>query len=340
MPAKIIVTLPVNKILLDGAREQFHPFEVCHQICRSAADVERLLGAKAEILFTNIVPSNIACCPDLKWVQLISAGIDHIHDTPVYQAPNIVLTTGRGLFSIAMAEYALGVMLCLARNLPKAMRFQQERRWTPNSERYHQFSGLELRGKQVGIIGYGSVGQQIARLCLAFGMSIKAVRRAQPDSEEARYVLPELRNLAQPAIDPVTILPDGLETLLATSDFVIVAAPLTVDTRGLIDTAAFQRMRETSYLINVSRGAIVDEAALCTALQTCQIAGAVLDVFSEEPLPSTSPLYACPNLIITPHISGIFSGMFDRGFAVFLENFERYRTGQPLYNTVSRLRGY
>lgn len=341
MTARIVLTLPIPKIRLEEERDRFRPYEVCHQVCQSQAEVDALLNENVQILFTNVVPSNVEPARNLKWVQLTSAGIDHVQHTPIYERPDIVLTAAQGIYSVAVAEYTLGVMLCLARNFSKAIRLQQARRWTPNSERYQEFPSLELHGKQVGIIGYGSVGKQIARLCIAFGMRVIALRRAaRQESHELRYVAPMLRNLPEPAVDHVSSFPDGLGNLLAGSDFVIVAAPLTTETRGLIDTNVFQLMKRSAFLINISRGPIIDEAALCNALKQRLIAGAVLDVFNAEPLSPASPLYACPNLMITPHIAGVFSDMFDCGLTLLLENFERYRAGMPLYNTVSRIRGY
>ncbi len=336
----ILCSLPVGTSLAKRIRQAVSPYRLRHCVARSPEEVDEALDGSVEILFTNQAPATLASAPNLRWVHLLSAGINHVIDSPIFSKPNIVLTTSRGVYDVAVAEFALGLMLSLARLLPKAWAFQQEKRWCDNADRLTVFSAAELRGRTAGIIGYGAIGQEVARLCHALGMKIAALVRPQQRAGELRYAAPELRRLRKPAPGKFYPSPRGLGKLLEQSDFVVITLPLTAETRNLIGGAALARMKRTAYLINVSRGGIVNERALIRALRKQQIAGAALDVFAQEPLPSTSPLYEVPNLIITPHLSGGFNQVLERAVDLFLENFRRYTRNQPLFNCVNRVRGY
>jgi phosphoglycerate dehydrogenase-like enzyme len=260
--------------------------------------------------------------------------------SPIYTQRELALTTGRGAYDVAVAEFTLGLMLSLSRNFQVALDLQRARKWCPNEERLKFFPNQELRGRTVGILGYGGIGQEIARLCCAFGMKPSALVRHNKEPREPRYRLPELRRLPAPGLEKVFHFPAGLGPLFERSDFVILALPLTPETAGLIGRAALGRMRQTAYLINVSRGALVNEQALVESLRLRTIAGAALDVFEQEPLGADSPFYRLENVILTPHISGAFTGMFERVVTMFLENLERYQSGKKLFNLVDRQRGY
>jgi len=250
------------------------------------------------------------------------------------------LTTSRGAYDVAGAEFTLGLMLSLTKNFKLALESQQTRKWCPNSERLNVYPNQELRGRTVGIIGYGGIGQEIARLCCAFGMKTSALLRRNKKPGEVRYRLPELRRLRPPRLEKVFEFPRGLNSLLKRNDFVIITLPLTPETAGLIDKSALACMQRTAYLINVSRGPLVQEDALVEVLRQGKIAGAALDVFQQEPLSEESPFYGLNNVLVTPHISGVFTGMLERVVTLFLENLERYSNGKKLFNLVDRQRGY
>jgi phosphoglycerate dehydrogenase-like enzyme len=269
-----------------------------------------------------------------------SAGINHIMQSPIYMREDLFLTTSRGAYDVAGAEFTLGLMLNLAKNSKLAFEAQQKKDWCPNSERLKVYPNQELRGRTVGIIGYGGIGQEIARLCCAFGMRVSALLRGNKKRGEVRYRIPDLRRLRPPVLEKRFQFPRGLGALLEQSDFVVITLPLTPETKGLIDGAALKGMHKNAYLINVSRGPLVKEDALIELLQREAIAGAALDVFQQEPLPMESPFYSLKNVIVTPHISGVFSEMVDRVVALFLENLQRYRNGKTLFNLVDRHRGY
>lgn len=278
----------------------------------------------AEILLHGSIPSGVfdhilGRAPQLRWVHSTAAGIDRLL-TPLVRSRGVVVTNARGVFSRPIAEYVVMMVLAISRRLPQLLELQRERTWQP-------LQATELADVTVGIVGYGSIGQEVARLLEPFGTQIVATRQ-NPD-----------RPPAPPA--NVRMLPaDGLGELLETSDIVVLAAPLTPATDGLIGARALQQMKESAYLINIGRGRLVDETALVGALEAGWIAGAVLDVFRVEPLPPESPLYRAPNIIITPHTSWSSRRVVDRSIELFIANLTSYLEGRPLENVVDLQAGY
>jgi phosphoglycerate dehydrogenase-like enzyme len=254
----------------------------------------------------------------LEWIHSFSAGIDRVA-TPIIRSRGLTVTNARGVFSRPIAEYVVMMCLAIARRLPQLLELQRERTWQP-------LRGRELGGLTVGIVGFGSIGSEIASLLAPFDTHVLATRRR-----------PELGG----APDNVELLAsDQLDELLRRSDVVVVAAPLTDETAGMIGAAQLQEMRETAWLINIARGRLLDEMALRRALEAGWIAGAVLDVFNEEPLPSDSPLYSMPNAILTPHTSWSSDRVVDRSLELFVANLHRFVAGEPLHNVVDLEVGY
>lgn len=276
--------------------------------------------APAQVLYALWpLPDLLARAPRLRWVQLTSAGVEQWRDTGVLQSP-AVLTNARGVASAAIAEHALMMMLMLVKGAPQMLREQGQRRW-------QRFRPGTLQGKTLGVVGLGSIGGQAARLALALGMRVLALRRSAREAhviEEGIRVLP----------------PSALEALLGESDFVLISLPVTPETAGFIGEAQLRAMRPTAHLINVARGQIVDEAALVRALKEGWIAGAGLDVFQQEPLPPESELWGLPNVIISPHVSGGVAASVEASFDLFCENLRRFLAGQALLNVVDKERGY
>lgn len=254
--------------------------------------------------------------PNLRWVHTISAGVDHIL-FPTLAQSNVVLTNASGVFNVPIAETVMAYMLAVVKRLPELLDQQRARRW-------HVLGLRELHGSTVGIIGLGDIGGEVARLSRAFGMHVIGLRRHPRPHEFADEVLG----------------PDGLHSLLSRSDFVVIACPLTEETRGLIGRAELEAMKPDAWLINIARGAIVDEEALLEALRDRRIGGACLDVFSEEPLPEDSPFWTLPNVIVTPHNSWSSPRIQEREVELFLENLRRYVAGEPLLNVVDKQAGY
>jgi len=260
--------------------------------------------------------------PRLAWVHSATAGVERLL-VPAAAGRGLVITNARGVFSDPIAEYVLMMILAIIRRLPQLLELQRERTWQP-------LPATEMRDTTVGIVGLGSIGRAVASLSLGFGARVVAIRRS---------------GAAGPA-DATTagieriMRPDQLPELLAESDMVVLAMPLTGDTTDLFDARMLARMRPGSWLINVARGGLVNERALIGALRDGPMAGAVLDAFREEPLPPDSPLYGLPNLIVTPHTSWTSGRVLDRTIELFRVNLIRYIAGEPLLNIVDTTKGY
>ncbi|MGH2400111.1 MAG: D-2-hydroxyacid dehydrogenase, partial [bacterium] len=245
---------------------------------------------ETEVLLSNpIVPDDIVeRAPGLKWLQLTSAGVDRLLNAPVVHS-QVKVMTASGIHAVPISEYVIGAMLAFAKGLPRAMRQQVERKW-------QGYWPEELEAKTVGVLGMGAIGARVVELSKALGMRVLALRR----SAVGRVTR---EGSAVNAADEV-LGPDELTYLLAESDYVVVALPLTEETRGLIGEAELRAMKPSAVIVNIGRGAIIDEAALVRALKDGRIAGAALDVFQQEPLPSDNPLWTFKNVIITTHQGG------------------------------------
>ena len=279
----------------------------------------RKLG-EAEIVFgPNRFPAEYAdAARALKWFQVINAGVDRMAKEGLLDR-GFVVTTAAGLAASGIAEYVVGVMVMLAKGLHTSVRDQAKHSWESRRT-------LELSGKTIGIVGLGEIGRETARRARAFGMRVVASRRnvsGVPDAD-----CDEL------------IAHSDLPRLLAQSDYVVVAVPLTPETRHLIGAAELATMRPSAFLVNVARGEVIDQAALISALENGTIAGAGLDVFDPEPLPTDSPLWDMPNVIISPHISGSVEDYGHKATALFLANLRRYVAGEPLSHVVDPVLGY
>ncbi len=271
----------------------------------------------------------VARAPRLTWVHSATSGVERAL-TPAARERSIVVTNARGVFTRPIAEHVLMLILAISRRLPQLLELQRERTWQP-------LEGMELRELTIGIIGYGSIGRAVASLAGAFGARVIAQRRnvggvlppADPDD-----AFP-----FEPA--PARIVgPDGLSDLLAESDFVVIAAPLTAETDGMIDAAALAAMRPSAWIINVARGRLIDDRALLRVLEEGRIGGAALDTFREEPLPPSSPFYDHANVIVTPHTAWSSARVLDRSIELFCDNLRRYAAGEPLRNVVDPGAGY
>jgi len=281
-----------------------------------AADADVILnGAFRGDLFCAVFP----LARKVRWVHSLSAGVETILSPELIASP-VPLTNGRGVFRESLAEFTITAILYFAKELRRMVRNQQAGLW-------EQFDVVEIKGQTLGIVGYGEIGRASAELAKALGMRVIAVRRRTSLSQ------------ADPLLDAV-YPPDKLCDLMAASDYVLAAAPITPDTRGMIGAAALQAMKPTAVIINVGRGPVIDEAALIDVLREGRIAGAALDVFDEEPLPPGHPFYELENILLSPHCADHVPGWVDLAMQQFMEEFERFRTGQPLRNVVDKQAGY
>ncbi|HEY6409563.1 MAG TPA: D-2-hydroxyacid dehydrogenase, partial [Ktedonobacteraceae bacterium] len=234
--------------------------------------------------------------------------------------------TATGIHATIISEYVFGSILMFNRNWPEMVRLQDRHIW-PRSANWYNLSGHELADQTLGIIGLGNIGRRIAQLGRAFGMRVLAIRRSVGE---------EQHNADVDQLYPV----ERLHDVLRDSDYIVLAVPLTPETDHLIGEAELRMMRPHTYLVNVARGRIIDEEALIRALQEKWIAGAGLDVTTQEPLPTESPLYSMSNVILTPHISGVSVHYDKRLTALFADNLQLYRANQPLRNQYDPQRGY
>lgn len=297
------------------------------------SDVEVLLrGPLPAATFDRL----LARCPDLRWVHSATAGVERVL-TPSAALRRLRITNARGVFSEPIAEYVMMMILAIIRKLPQLLELQRERTWQP-------LNATEMHDITVCVVGLGSIGRAVARLSLAFGARVVATRRVSDDpvatggsgaaSSPDAEADGELTGIAR-------LLPaDRLPELLAESDMVVLALPLTPDTENLFDAPMLARMKPGSWLINVARGRLVDERALVRALHEGPLGGAVLDTLREEPLPPDSPLYGLPNLILTPHTSWSSGRVLDRSIELFCENLRRFRADEPLLNSIDPTKGY
>jgi phosphoglycerate dehydrogenase-like enzyme len=283
----------------------------------------------AEILCSYTVPANWrTLASKLRWLQFPGAGVDSLASTGLLDADSgVIVTTATGIHATTISEYVFGSMLMFNWNWPQMVRLQAEHVWARSATWYH-LGGHELAGQTLGIVGVGSIGRRIAQLGRAFGMRVLGTRRS-------------IQNQGDQELDvDQSFPPEQLHEMLRLSDFVVISVPLTRKTEKLIGETELRIMRRNAYLVNIARGRVIDEQALVRALSEGWIAGAGLDVTEEEPLPSESPLYSLPNVILTPHISGNSAHYDTRLAALFADNLKRYSVGQQLQNQYDPTRGY
>ena len=286
---------------------------------RPDVDVEGLL-AEAEVLVATRIPSDVTeRAPKLKWIQVTSAGIDHLWQDCL-EGSDITVTTASGLHAIPMREFVLGGMLAFAKGLLRMVAQKQERRWD-------RFLVAELHGATLVLIGVGSIGGAVASAAKQLGMRVIAVRRRQ-----GRKGVPD-------SVDEVATS-DELPGVLARADYVVNSLPLTARTEGLLGEACFRAMKPSAVFVNVGRGRTVDQAALIRALAEERIAGAVLDAYEQEPLPADSPLWDLPNVLLSPHMGADTASYMERMTDILCDNLRRYAQGQALRNVVDPVERY
>jgi phosphoglycerate dehydrogenase-like enzyme len=314
----LVVSLPAPEEEVDRLRHAFPAIEI------TRVEPDDLIHALADadaVVAWRVPEEAIQNAPRLKWIHRGAAGVEDLI-TPTLRGSEIILTNSSGVHATNIAEHVLACMLAFARRLPKLLKMQQERAWSGR----RIIGVFELTGQTVMLAGVGDIGQAVATRAQALGMSTVAVRR---DSSRPR--------------------PDGIETImssdrlheaLGSAHHVVNSLPLTPETLGLFDAAAFAAMRHGSYFYNVGRGRTVDTEALVAAIESGRLAGAALDVTDPEPLPKESPLWEMENVIITGHTAGKTPHMWDRVFRLVEQNLQRYETGDPMLNVVDVDAGY
>jgi phosphoglycerate dehydrogenase-like enzyme len=287
----------------------------------------------------SLRPEQLAAARRLRWIHATAAGVSQLM-TPELVTRDIQVTNSRTIQGPVVAEHVIAVVLALAKSLPGAVQYQARHEWAQKRMWQEPPRLREINGATLGLIGFGTIARETARRALALGMKVVAVREHPAHGTSAG------RELAgSPAgvveLTAVEVLGhDSLDVLLSRSDYVVLAAPETPRTIGLMNSARLAQMRREAFLINVSRGSLLDEAALVAALRSGRIAGAALDVFQIEPLPADSPLWDAPNLLLTPHTAAVVDGLWERHYALIAENLRRFVAGRPLLNRVDKHEGY
>ncbi len=303
-------------------RADFPQLTVVHlegyeRLAEEIRDAEVLLG-------WSLRPEQFASAKRLRWIHSPAAAVHQLM-FPELVASDVLLTNARDVHGPVVAEHALALLLALAKRLPAAVRYQQSHIWAQQAMWEERPRPREVMGATLVLVGMGSIGREIVPRATALGMRVVAAREH-----------PDRGNGGAHAVCGS----DQLDGVLAEADFVVIAAPLTSSTRGLFDAPRLARMKPDAYLVNVSRGPIVDEAALAEALRSKSIAGAALDVFCTEPLPQDSPLWGLDNLLITPHTAAVTEKLWERHYVLIHENLRRYLAGEPLLSVVDKRKGY
>ena len=286
--------------------------------CSAEEDVRPYL-VDAEIVLGQLTPAELPAAKQLRLLQVTSAGVDRLLSAELNDSP-AALCTASGIHGHTIAEHVLMMMLALVRRLPGFVHQQKDHAW-------QVIEPDLIHGKVLGIVGFGAIGEALGLRAKAFGMKVFGIRRHAGQSFD-------------PASADEIWGEDQLDKLMGMADHLVLAVPLTPQTRGLVSREKLALMKSTAYLYNIARGPVIDEEALIESLMNGKIAGAGLDVFAVEPLPASSPLWDMPNVLITPHCAGNMPDYRDRAFAIFLENLQRLSSGQPLLNEVDKKAGY
>ena len=305
---------------VEKLRADFPQLEFTH---RDSYDNLEDYVADVEVLFTlSLRPDQFKVARKLKWLHCPAAAV-HQFSFPEFIASDVILTNGRDVHGPVVAEHVMALIFAMAKNLHLTARFQQKREWGQEPVWYATPHPRLIAGATVGLVGLGSIGRPVAKHASALGMHVIATRGTpgKGTTEGVEQIVP-------------------LGELLAKSDYVILAAPVTADTEYLIGAEQLAMMKREACLINVGRGQLVDDNALIRALQERKIGGAALDVFEKEPLPPDSPYWDLENVLITPHTAGLADQLWEREYALFAENLRRYLAHRPLLALVDKHKGY
>ncbi|HZP95756.1 MAG TPA: D-2-hydroxyacid dehydrogenase [Candidatus Limnocylindria bacterium] len=316
----VLVVLRPNRAMPPGLLEKTG--HLAHFEFAVGADEVGPAAERADVVFvwnfrSRLVPEVFHRLPRLRWVHVAAVGVD-ASLSPEVAASDVVVTNSRGVTANAMAEYALTLMLLFAKDIRPTLADQAAARWNPRLTKL-------MRGACLVVVGVGAVNRRLARVAHAMGMRVIGVgRTAHPADEGFERIVGQ----------------EELVHVLPEADYVVVATPLTADTDGMMGTAAIAAMKRDAILVNVGRGAVIDESALVEALRERRIGGAALDVVWREPLEPEHPLWTMPNVILSPHMSADFTLWQEGMVNLFAANLERWRAGAPLHNVVDKALGY
>lgn len=286
--------------------------------------------APEEILDTDVFigwslrPQQFLAAKKLRWIHSPAAAVHQLMYPELIRS-SVILTNSTGIHGPVVAEHAIAVLLALAKRLPQAMQYQEKKTWSQDQLWHERPRPREVSDSTVLVIGMGGIGREFTTRAKALGMIVLGVRENTAKGNDGADAV---------------FSPAQLDDILPQADYVLLCTPVTPATTAIINTARLARMKPDSYLINVGRGPLVDEAALFEALRDRRIAGAALDVFNEEPLPPESPFWLLDNLLITPHTAAVTERLWERHYKLMVENLNRFLASRPLLNEVDKTRGY
>jgi len=304
-------------------RQEFPQLEIVH--LTSYDGIENHLRDAEIVIAWSLRPEQLVIAKKLRWIHSPAAAVHQLM-FPELVNSDIVLTNASEVHGPVVAEHVIALIFAMAKQLPQAVRLQQKHIWGQEIMWRARPRPREVMGATLGLVGLGAIGRGVAERASALGMHVIATR--EHANKEKPFGVDEVL--------PIT----KLDQLLSRSDFVVLAVPLTNETRGLMNASRIAAMKSDGFLINVGRGPLVDEAALIDALRNHQIGGAALDVFAKEPLPPESPLWDLENVLITPHSAGLTEKLWERHYAQISENLRRYLAAEPLRSVVDKKKGY
>jgi len=328
----VLVTLALREEAVRRIEAVSPDVRVDYRPTLDRAALDTLADPTLEAIVGEYAPRDRRSVPRLRWLQLGSAGVDHHLADPPWR-DGLVVTNARGAYAVPIAEYVLGAVLGINLPIDSWTVDQAARRWPA----YDALPvGRILRDQVAVLVGYGSIGREVARLLAAAGVRIVAVKARPENLRDTAWRVPGTGD-PDGLIPERIVPPEGLAEVAGEADYLVLTAPLTSRSRGIVDERVLARLRPSAWLINVSRGALVDDGALFDALRSGRLGGAVLDAFREEPLSPDSPFWDAPNVRVTPHVSGSsWTYLTD----LVLENLRRYLGGEPLLNVVDPVREY
>jgi phosphoglycerate dehydrogenase-like enzyme len=336
-PVNVLITLPFGSSLIKPLQEVSPLLRITVHPAQTVPEVPDELWGRCEVLYTDRVLPDPELAPNISWVQFHWSGIESLTNSALFAKPGIAVTTLSGAAASQSAEYILTMLLALGHQIPGLSAAQKKADWP--KDRWERFKPRELRTSTVGIIGYGSIGRQVARLLHEFGTIVLATKNDAMQPADSGYAPEEMGD--QDGNFVHRLYPaQAVKSMVKDCDFIVICVPLTEKTRGLVNAEVLAACKPNAYLIDISRGNIIDHSALIKALNDHKLAGAALDVFPEEPLPEKSSLWGMSNVIITPHIAGVSNQYDQRAVRLFAENLSRYIADLPLYNVFDPKKGY
>lgn len=327
---RLLLDAPLRPESVDRLRSLSTDLDLLDVSADGTFTMDGLADPSVEIIVGPRAPADLTRVPGLRWLQVPSAGVDHLAADPPWRK-GVLVTNARGVYAIPIGEYVSGAILRINQPIATWAADQAARRWPEDRP-----LAAVVRGRTAVLVGYGSIGREVARQLAALGLRVIAVKPRPDLRTDPSFRVPGTG-------DPDGTIPArivGVEALAEAAgeaDYLVLTLPLTPESRQIIDAAILAALPAAAWLINVSRGALVDDDALLQALASGRLAGAVLDVFGEEPLPADHPLWAAPNVTITPHVSGATLRFLDD---LVVENVRRYLVGEPLLNPIDPGRGY